>query len=280
MRVGLAAVAAMLIATPGLADDASPWMPDSYSKLRIISGSNANAAPALRAGIEVVLQPGWKTYWRYPGDSGVPPRFDFSGSSNVKSVKLMWPAPQRFSDGAGNSIGYHGEVIFPLHITPKDPAKPVLLKADVHYAVCEKLCVPAEGRAEIELGAGKSGKDAALTAAEARVPRPAKLGAHAPLAIDAIRRDDSGPRPRIIVEVTAPAAGKIDLLAEGPTAGLGAPTAGGTAQHDAGPARICVRPRRPAPRRQSGWRRTDLDADRPRPGDLGEDASRLIRTTR
>src|SRR5262245_48206912 len=91
-------------ATPGEAADASPWDKGSNWSVRLIGG--AAQAGLVRAGIEIKLDPGWKTYWRYPGDSGIPPRFDFAGSGNVKAVAVMWPAPHRFPDGAGHSIGY------------------------------------------------------------------------------------------------------------------------------------------------------------------------------
>ena len=81
----------------------------------------ANPAPILRAGVEIRLAPGWKTYWRYPGDSGVPPQFDFANSDNVKSVSVPWPAPQRFSDSDGNTIGYKDNVVFPLQREPPIP---------------------------------------------------------------------------------------------------------------------------------------------------------------
>ena len=76
-----------------------------------------------RAGIEIRLAPGWKTYWRYPGDSGIPPRFDFSHSTNVKSVTVRYPAPQRLTDESGTSIGYKHGVVFPLEIVPQDAAQ-------------------------------------------------------------------------------------------------------------------------------------------------------------
>ena len=78
-------------------------------------------ASSIRAGVEIKLDPGWKTYGRDPGDSGVPPKLDFAGSDNVKTVTVLWPAPERFPDGAGgNSIGYLDHVILPLRITPQD----------------------------------------------------------------------------------------------------------------------------------------------------------------
>src|SRR5712691_2839794 len=91
--------------TSAWAADASPWDGDTHASLRLIAGSRTSDAMA-RAGIEIKLAPGWKTYWRYPGDSGVPPRFDFAGSENVKSIEIMWPAPHRLSDESGITIGY------------------------------------------------------------------------------------------------------------------------------------------------------------------------------
>lgn len=183
--------------------------------MRLIAG--ARSGDAMRAGIEIKLAPGWKTYWRYPGDSGVPPRFDFAGSQNVKSVAIAWPAPHRFSDESGITIGYKDEVIFPLRIVPQDPAKPVVLRVKADYAICEKLCIPAEGRAELPLDGRRSSLDAVLAAAEDLVPRRAKLGDSAPLAVRAVRREASGEHPRVVVDVASPGQGPIDLFAEGPT---------------------------------------------------------------
>src|SRR5690348_16523091 len=128
LRSALACGVAMMLAAPAHAADASSWIEDSHSAIRIVAGSNTQGAETLRAGIEIKLQPGWKTYWRYPGDSGVPPRFDFAGSQNVKDVLVAWPAPHRFSDDSGITIGYKDDVIFPLHVVPQDPGKPVRLR--------------------------------------------------------------------------------------------------------------------------------------------------------
>jgi DsbC/DsbD-like thiol-disulfide interchange protein len=199
------------------AADASPWDADARAGMRLIAGNPAPTADApVRAGVELTLAPGWKTYWRYPGDSGVPPRFDFADSQNVKSLEIAWPAPHRFTDDSGASIGYKNSVIFPLRIVPQDPAKPVLLRLKIDYAVCEKLCVPAEGRAELVLDGTPSALDAALAKAEALVPKPAKAGDDAPLAVRAVRQE-TGEHARIIVDVAAPGNEPIELFAEGPT---------------------------------------------------------------
>ena len=88
------------------------------------------AVRVLLGGIAIQLQPGWKTYWRNPGDSGVPPRFDFSKSDNVEAVTVLWPAPKKFDDGAGGtSLGYKKQVVLPLRIVAKNADKPVTLRA-------------------------------------------------------------------------------------------------------------------------------------------------------
>ena len=199
-------------------DDASPWDGDARSAVRLIAGSSTAPDQAvIRAGIALRLKNGWHTYWRYPGDAGVPPRFDFAGSQNAKSVEVRWPAPQRISEQGLVAIGYTGDVILPLAIRPQDRTKPVKLHLKLDYAVCETLCVPAEGQAELVLTGGPSSHDAALAAAEARVPKEAALGEGSPLAVKSVSREQAGPRPRVIVDVAAPATTLVDLFAEGPT---------------------------------------------------------------
>src|SRR5580704_17218854 len=130
------------------AQDASPWQRDGHSAVRLLAGSRSGSL--LLGGIGFQLQPGWKTYWRTPGDSGVPPRCDFSKSDNVEAVTVLWPAPTKFDDGAGgNSLGYHDQVVLPLRIVPKVNDKPVTLRANINYAVCEKICIPVEASTEL-----------------------------------------------------------------------------------------------------------------------------------
>ena len=202
--------------SPALAADASPWDGSDRAAVRLIAGAPTKHVGATihRAGIEIRLAPGWKTYWRYPGDSGLPPRFDFSKSRNVKSVTVLWPAPQRLADEAGTSIGYKHDVIFPLEVTPQDAAKPVILALKIDYAVCEKLCVPADGTAELTLSGKASEHDGTLRHAESLVPKAAALGGDSTPSIRAVKREGA----RIIVDVGAPAGTSVDLVAEGPTA--------------------------------------------------------------
>jgi DsbC/DsbD-like thiol-disulfide interchange protein len=204
---------AVVLGAPARAADESSWSQDTRSAIRLIAGSGKSGAASLRAGIEVKLQPGWKTYWRYPGDSGMPPHFDFSGSENLKTVKVLYPTPHLFSDETGQSLGYKDRVIFPLEISPQQPGKPVRLRLKIEYAVCEKLCVPAEGSAELTLAPGDTTQDSELKAAEARVP---KLTTATQMKLTA-RRVRNGSKALVSVELDAPADQPVELFIEGPT---------------------------------------------------------------
>jgi DsbC/DsbD-like thiol-disulfide interchange protein len=220
-RVGLAAAicaAGVLFVAAAVqaADDVTSWDGDARSGVRLIAGARPAGGVPLRAGIEIRLARGWHTYWRYPGDSGVPPQFSFEGSRNVKHVDILWPAPERMADAGGTSIGYSVGVIFPLRIVPLEAGKPVALRLKLAYAICEKLCVPADGKGELMLSGGRTSQDTALIAAEARVPKRQGLGEGGELSIRAVRREDSEGKARIVVDVGGPA--DVDLFVEGPTA--------------------------------------------------------------
>ncbi len=220
LRPAVAACALGLLAgAAASAEDASRWDGDARSAVRLIAGSwPAGTTAPPRAGIEIRLKAGWHTYWRYPGDAGVPPRFDFSGSQNVKAIEVLWPAPRRLLEAGAVAIGYDRDVIMPLVVVPQDRGRPVALRLKLDYAVCEKLCVPAEGQADLRLSPGTSSQEAALATAEARVPKKAALGEGSPLAIRAVKREDGGARPRIVVDVAGPPNGEVDLFTEGPGA--------------------------------------------------------------
>jgi DsbC/DsbD-like thiol-disulfide interchange protein len=212
--LGLAAtLLASSLAIEARAQDASPWQRDGHSAVRLLAGSRSGAV--LMGGIAFQLQPGWKTYWRTPGDSGVPPRFDFSKSDNIEAVTVLWPAPIQFDDGAGgHSLGYKGQVVLPLRIVAKSADKPVTLRAAISYAVCEKLCIPVEANAELAFASVASTEDSALYAALDTVPKPANVGDPNPLTIRDVKRDG---KSAVVVDVATPDNRDVSLFVEGPT---------------------------------------------------------------
>jgi DsbC/DsbD-like thiol-disulfide interchange protein len=216
-RVVAASLLLMLTAPAWADEDASPWDGNAHAAIRLIAAAPSEAAGAtLRGGIEIRLAPRWSTYWRYPGDAGVPPRFDFSGSQNIADVTVLWPAPKGLSEAESRSIGYVDDVIFPLRIAAREPGKPVVLVLKADYAVCGQLCIPATGTATLTLPVRTSTHEAALVRSEARVPKPVAIGGGEGLAITAVSRQLASGHPQVVVDVAAPPGANVELFAEGP----------------------------------------------------------------
>lgn len=184
-------------AEPGLSQWAEPagasmWVEGLAAKLRLVAAATTVSGPALAAGVEIVLEPGWKTYWRVPGDSGVAPSFDFSGSENVAAVDVAYPVPQRFDAPGDITFGYTGRVVFPLTVTPADPGRPVVLDGRIVYGVCEALCVPVESHARLAWETGPPEAtpfSAVLEDWAGRVPREGILSVDA---VEAVAGEDGG----------------------------------------------------------------------------------------
>jgi DsbC/DsbD-like thiol-disulfide interchange protein len=216
LRAALVATAILSVACAASevrAEDASPWQRDAHSAVRLLAGSRSGTV--LLGGVAIQLQPGWHTYWRTPGDSGVPPRFDFSKSDNVEAVTVLWPAPHKFDDGAGGtSLGYVKQIVLPLRIVAKNADKPVTLRASINYAVCEKLCIPVDASAELAFASVASTEDGTLSEALNAVPKPANVGDPNPLTVLDVKRDG---KTSVLVDVTAPDTNDLSLFVEGPT---------------------------------------------------------------
>lgn len=220
---------------------ASPWATGPKSALRLIAGEAGR--DFYSAGVEIRLDPGALTYWRNPGAAGAPPIFSFEDSENIAGVSVLYPAPMRIEEAGEAAFGYQNKVIFPLHVTLRDEARPAILALAARYAVCEKICLPTKAEAKLVLppaapGGAPAGADPsrpvaaqAIAAAEAKVP--ARLTAAERDAKIAIRRSPkaSAPTWRLTLkgnsgqDGSALASGKAhggddaldkDLFAEGP----------------------------------------------------------------
>ena len=210
------ALGALVAATPAPAGEASPWSSIKGAAVRLIPGSSGPAATR-SAGLEIKLEGKWKTYWRYPGDSGVPPVFDWSKSENLGSIAIACPAPQRFDDEGGTTIGYEHGVVLPLAIQAKDPLKPVRLDLALDYAICETICMPAKAALTLTLEIGEKvdpSFDDAIAGAQATVPQPTALGAAGPLSILSVSLDKASKPAKLTIETRA--SQPVDLFAEGP----------------------------------------------------------------
>jgi DsbC/DsbD-like thiol-disulfide interchange protein len=205
---------------PAAGNSASAWVQLNNARVRFLSGPPAaKAAKSYLAGVEIALGDGWKTYWRMPGDAGVPPNFDWSGSTNVASLTVLYPAPSRMSEAAAETIGYKHAVLFPVEVVPKDPRQPVSLSLAIEFGVCREICIPAEARFSSTLiPAGMAGKPSPpmLEALEHVPRRNASRRANDPELARVTARLD-GDAPRLTVEARFPhKSASADLFIEAP----------------------------------------------------------------
>ena len=139
----------------GVLAAAGAWDENEQARVRAITATGAvGTAEQISAGLEFDLADGWKTYWRSPGDAGLPVTADWSGSENVAEVEFGWPVPHRFSLFGLETFGYGGRVVFPLVGRPETPGAPVSLRGRVDYLVCEEICIPHSAEVSLDLPAG------------------------------------------------------------------------------------------------------------------------------
>ena len=175
MSVRMCWVALFAIAvSPAMASE-SAWVSGEYSKVRLIAADQKNGA--VRAGLEFVMKPKWKTYWRSPGQAGFPARIKWTGSDNVRVVGIDWPEPIKFTSFGLTTWGYEDRVILPVRLQIVNAARRATLKASVFYQVCEEVCVPEQADLTVTIPAGRGAGtryDADIAAFAAKVPQVAK----------------------------------------------------------------------------------------------------------
>ncbi len=214
------ALAFLLLTTAAAWSDAATIASDWYSGMnnqaRLIAGhASRDGKTALYAGVDITFPGGWKTYWRSPGDAGgVPPDFDWKGSDNLRAATVLYPAPHRIHDKAGDVVGYKDAVLFPVLVTPKDPAKPVTLQGKIAYGVCKDICIPAEAELQVVIppDVGTSNE---LTDALARVPGSAGRSGIDP-SLAAWHLDQSSGKPKLVLDLASAAPKSADAFVEAP----------------------------------------------------------------
>lgn len=166
----------------------------------------------LQGGLEIAMDEGWHTYWRVPGDAGIPPQLDFSDSENLAGVAVSYPFPERYYDGSGLSLVYRNHVTLPLTVEPVDPDLPVTLTVKARFGVCDVICIPAKATMSVTLMPQSSADPRARIAieqAQRRLPGPPKAGQ---FDVESVTRNGD----TLEIAVRTPEADFIDLFAEGP----------------------------------------------------------------
>jgi DsbC/DsbD-like thiol-disulfide interchange protein len=219
-------VIGLFLAAVSAEAEASGSVPRDRPTARLFQATTSDGA--WTAGLEITLAEDWKTYWRVPGESGIPPQFDWSGSTNLKSVAIGWPAPRRFRDAAGETIGYSNRIVFPLRPEPVDASKPIGLALSLFYGVCKDVCIPAAADLELRLSLASSPNavdQALLESFAARIPLSADESLLPRIAALRLRQQAVGSVLEIALTTPLPAQ-TTDVFVEGfPKAHFRAPVA-------------------------------------------------------
>ncbi|MDB5534404.1 MAG: hypothetical protein JWO28_2719 [Hyphomicrobiales bacterium] len=192
----------------------SAWAPAAKSRVRLLSAGPLENG-VYRLGVEIRLEGQALTYWRTPGEAGVPPMFNFAKSVNLAAATVRYPAPSRIEEAGAEAYGYLKEVVFPVEVKPVDPTKPVSLDLFLNYASCEKICIPAEGRMQLQLAPdAKPGRHVQrIVQFEAQVPRAIGAADAPGLTLEPVA---GAPKKTWSVRIAPMPKADADLFAEGP----------------------------------------------------------------
>lgn len=192
------------------------WQGEGNAQARLVAiGTNPDGR--ISAGIEIVLEPGWKTYWRSPGDAGIAPLVDFSASSNIQgSPKIAFPVPHRLDDGYAVTNVFQDRVVLPVTLSTLDPASPVRLVLSLDIGVCAEICIPEHYDLVLDLAPGEADAEAQAILDDARAALPDRAD-HGVFAVDGIvRAGGADKRPVFAIEIVAPDAAGAEVFVEGP----------------------------------------------------------------
>ena len=181
-------------------------LPEDLIHAEILGGWRTDSGAQMSA-LRLTLADGWKTYWRAPGDSGIPPQFDWSGSTNVANITYHWPRPQVFDLNGLRTIAYENELVLPIEFQPATPGSPVSVTGEIKLGVCKNICVPITVDVTADLSTGTK-SDPVIRVSLDKVPRSAKAaGINAPHCTLEPIRDGL----RLTTDIALPAAGQGDF---------------------------------------------------------------------
>lgn len=158
---------AALAAAAALPAAAQP-VPADLVRAELIAGWPT--ATGYMGALRLTLAPGWKTYWRAPGEAGIPPAFDWQGSDNLAGVTYHWPQPQVFDLNGLRTLGYHDSLVLPIEFAGLRPGQPLTIVGHVSLGVCKDICVPASVDVTARL-AGRGDGGTPIRTALAEEPR-------------------------------------------------------------------------------------------------------------
>ena len=166
-------LAALAFAAPAKAE-MSDWAHNEGGRMRIVALSPGSDG-TVRGALQIEPNPGWMTYWKEPGDAGIPPQLIVSPDKGVVLTRLAYPVPKRIDNGPLRDIGYDHPVTLPFELSVKDPTKPLSIGVSAFVGLCRNICIPFQAEFELALaseGATPVQEAMLLASAEANLPEP------------------------------------------------------------------------------------------------------------
>lgn len=189
-----AAVATFLLATTALPvighSASSEWSETEGGRIRLTALPPSEDG-VIRAILDVDLLPGWKTYWRDPGEAGIPPQLDFTKSKNIEASELKFPAPERIDDGYSIWAGYTYPVAFPIILDQREAGTQSVIDASVFMGICEKICIPVQAEFSVTVAPGDAATDYEKHVVETAF-RQLPAQTHDGFRIDGVKLGDNG----------------------------------------------------------------------------------------
>ncbi len=229
-RFGMRAIASVALALSCIAPAAAAsgaWVKSDHVEARLVTAvSGTGDLATMPAGLEVKLDGDWKTYWRSPGDAGLPPTLDWAGSQNLGAATLLYPAPERVTVLGIQTFGYKHDVVFPIDVKLADKGKPLDLKLKLDILICAEQCIPKSLDLALAIPAGPATSDPTdaqlIAKARATVPSDSRTSGLAIKSAEEV--SDKGDAALQVVATSEQPFGKPDVIPElKPDAQLGTP---------------------------------------------------------
>ena len=178
MQILVGAAVASLVSAPLAMAASTDWFETEGGRVRLVTTGLPDADGRLTGVLDIALLPGWKTYWRDPGDAGVPPTIDVARSENLSSVEIGYPAPGRHDEGDFTWAGYDQPVALPVTFQAARAGSPVQIDGDVFMGICKTICIPVKAEFVLDPASDPDNEDdrAIVEAALAALPAPASAG--------------------------------------------------------------------------------------------------------
>ncbi|NZD60259.1 cytochrome C biogenesis protein [Rhizobium sp. WYCCWR 11290] len=214
LLIAIVSVAAALVPFYSAHAEMSAWAENEGGRMRLVALA-PDAGGKIRAALQIEPKPGWITYWKEPGNSGIPPQITIAAESGVTLDAIAYPVPKHFFKGAIEDIAYEAPVTLPLSLTAVGKG-PVTIDAVAFIGICKDICIPFQANFQLKLGPAIQShpqEEAILQAADARLPKPPSQD------FDVTAHAMSPDRKTLSLDLVLPGEGKAapDIIVTGPS---------------------------------------------------------------